>query len=131
MLRRENRQLNQRRALCLNEAQGRPALLLEPVVRAVTVIFAGIVSLGFVSPSLARETYLHKRSIEDIKSICDKVGGEFSRDSRGYGCGTNCKGGPGTACVVYCPTGQRCIAQVIGARRPTSVQNALEKGHTP
>jgi hypothetical protein len=111
--------------------QGRPALILEPVVRVSVVILVGIISTGLVNPSPAREIHLQKRSIEDIKSVCAKVGGEFSQDSRGYGCGTNCKGGPGTACIVYCPTGQRCIAQVIGARRPTSVQNALEKGHTP
>jgi len=100
-------------------------------VRVSSVIVVLIVTLGLTGPSAAKEIYLHKRTLDEVKSICDKVGGKFSQDSRGYGCGTNCKGGPGTACIVYCPTDHRCIAQVIGARRPTSVQNALEKGHTP
>jgi hypothetical protein len=100
-------------------------------VRVLTAIIVLTVTFGLAGPSLAREVYLHKRTIDEIKSVCDKVGGKFSQDSRGYGCGTDCKGGPGTACIVYCPTDHKCIAQVIGGRHPHSVQNALEKGHTP
>ena len=100
-------------------------------MRVSSAIILLTVTLGLTGPSVAREIHLKKQTIDQIKSVCDKVGGKFSQDSRGYGCGTDCKGGPGTACIVYCPTDHRCIAQVIGARRPHSVQSALEKGHTP
>lgn len=94
-------------------------------MRVSSAIVILIVTLGLTGPSAARDIRLHKRTLDEIESVCEKVGGEFSQDSRGYGCGTNCKGGPGTACTVYCLTDHRCIAQVIGGRRPTSVQNAL------
>ena len=34
---------------------------------------------------------------------------------------------PKTDCTVYCPIDQKCTAQVIGARRPRSVAEALTK----
>ena len=65
-----------------------------------------------------------RRAAQDA---CAKAGGKFSQDAKSIGCGTNCQGGPGTDCTVYCPTDQKCTAQVIGARRPRSVAEALTK----
>ncbi len=76
--------------------------------------------LGFSGPALARDLSMHKHSVEEIKSICDKAGGKFSQDARIYGCGTDCHGGPGTDCIVSCKTDQSCVAQVIGGRRPNN-----------
>jgi hypothetical protein len=69
---------------------------------------------------------MHKHSAAELKSVCDKVGGSFSQDANIYGCGTDCHGGPGTACVVDCKTDQTCFAQVTGSRRPTTLMNALQ-----
>lgn len=78
------------------------------------------------SPSLAGEVNLHKHSVDELKSACEKTGGSFSQDSGGYGCGTDCKGAAGTDCTVFCDTKQNCTAQVIGGRRPRSIADALQ-----
>ena len=91
---------------------------------AVSLILIGI--LGLSVSSFARDVSIGKRTAEEVKSVCDKVGGKFSQDATGHYCGTNCHGGPGTDCTVGCKTGQTCIAQVIGSRRPTTLVNALE-----
>ena len=75
---------------------------------------------------MAREATMHKYTAEEIKTACSKVGGQFSQETDAYGCGTNCRGGPGTDCVVDCKTGQPCFAQVIGSRHPTTLLNALQ-----
>jgi hypothetical protein len=77
--------------------------------------------------ALAEETTLPRTNAEQLKSACTSAGGKFAQDAKGIGCGTNCQGGPGTDCTVYCPTDQKCTAQVIGARRPRSVAEALTK----
>jgi len=77
--------------------------------------------------ALAEEFTLPKTNLEQLKSACNGAGGKFSQDAKGIECGTNCQGGPGTDCTVYCPTDQKCTAQVIGARRPRSVAEALTK----
>jgi len=77
--------------------------------------------------ALAEETTLPRTNAEQLQSACTKAGGKFSQDAKGIECGTNCQGGPGTDCTVYCPTDQKCTAQVIGARRPRSVAEALTK----
>jgi hypothetical protein len=92
---------------------------------AVAVILIGIFGLS-VSP-FARDASIGKRTPEEVKSVCDKVGGKFSQDSTGHYCGTNCRGGPGTDCYVGCKTAQPCFAQVIGSRRPTTLLNALQE----
>ena len=76
--------------------------------------------------SFARDISIGKHTAEEVKSTCDKVGGKFSQDATGHYCGTDCHGAPGTDCVVGCKTGQPCIAQVIGSRRPTNLLNALQ-----
>ncbi len=91
---------------------------------AAPLTLIGIVSLSV--SSFARDVSIGKHTAEEVKSVCDKVGGKFSQDATGHYCGTNCHNGPGTDCVVGCKTGQTCIAQVIGSRRPTTLANALE-----
>ncbi|HEY5377944.1 MAG TPA: hypothetical protein VIJ78_00210 [Pseudolabrys sp.] len=81
--------------------------------------------IGFSTPSNANDIYLGKHTAADLEAICTKAGGKFTQDSRSYGCGTDCHGLPGTACSVYCPTGEKCVAQVIGGRRPRHVLDAL------
>ena len=83
--------------------------------------------LGLAGPALARDISMHKHSAEEIKSVCDKVGGSFSQGANAYGCGTDCRGGPGTDCIVSCKADQTCFAQVIGSRRPKTVLEALQK----
>lgn len=92
------------------------------------LIIAGV--LGFSAPvsvpALAADVHLPKQTAEEMKSICTKAGGKFSQDAGGYECGTDCHGGPGTDCIVFCKTGEKCIAQVIGARRPRNALSALQ-----
>ena len=91
---------------------------------AIALILIGV--LGLNVSSFARDVSIGKHSAEEVKSVCDKVGGKFSQDATGHYCGTNCHGGPGTDCIVGCKTGESCIVQVIGSRRPTTLVNALE-----
>jgi hypothetical protein len=100
---------------------------LEAAVRQLRVLLILIGVLGLSSPSLARDITLRKHSADEIKSACDKAGGKFSQDDRGYGCGTDCQGKPGTDCTVFCQAEKRCVVQVIGGRRPRHVLDALKK----
>src|SRR3954452_24995589 len=75
---------------------------------------------------LAAEVNLQKLSAEEMKAVCEKAGTSFSEDKSCYVCGTDCKGGRGTDCTVFCPTsGKRCTAQVMGSRRPKTAGQAL------
>ncbi len=94
-------------------------------MRKLTAACVLIAGLGLSSPSLARDMRLEKQTPDQLKAVCDKVKGSFSQDKSGYGCGTDCKGGPGTACMVYCQPDKKCVAQVVGARRPRTVESAL------
>jgi hypothetical protein len=95
-------------------------------MRSLAVPFLLLGIFGLSVSSFARDVSIGKHSAEEVKNVCDKVGGKFSQDATGHYCGTNCHGGPGTDCVVGCKTGQTCIAQVIGSRRSTTLMNALE-----
>jgi hypothetical protein len=99
---------------------------LEAVVRTLIAPFILLGLLGCGGPASANDIHLRKSSADEMKSVCGKVGGNYSQDAHGYGCGTDCKGKPGTDCVVYCKTDDQCTAQVIGARRPTSLESALQ-----
>jgi hypothetical protein len=99
---------------------------LEAALRHLTVALVLIGTLGLSGPSLARDLYLGKHTPDELKTVCAKAGGRFSQDSGGYGCGTDCHGSPGTDCTVYCKAGKRCVAQVIGGRRPRQVESALK-----
>ncbi len=92
---------------------------------ATLLILTGALALS--GAALARDLTLPKTSAEQLKSACDSAGGKFSQDAKSSGCGTDCHGGPGTDCTVYCPADQKCSAQVIGGRRPRSVAEALTK----
>jgi hypothetical protein len=91
------------------------------------IAFACLVALAFAASSVsAAEVNLKKSSADELKAVCQKVGGSFSTDNSGYGCGTDCKGASGTDCTVFCSaTGKSCTAQVTGARRPKTVELAL------
>ena len=92
---------------------------------AIPLLLVGI--LGVNGPALARDMRMHKHSADEVKSICTKVGGSFSQGPKLYGCGTDCHGHPGTDCIVNCDAKQNCIAQVIGGRRPRTLEDALVK----
>ncbi len=96
-------------------------------MRHQTALLVLIGVLAVTGPALARDVTLKKTSAEELKSACDKAGGKFSPGDKRYGCGTNCQGGPGTDCIVSCAPDGKCTAQVIGARRPKSVLEALQK----
>jgi hypothetical protein len=93
------------------------------------LILSGGLALG--GAALARDLTLPRTNAEQLKDACTKAGGKFSQDVSGYDCGTDCKGGPSTDCTVHCTADQTCTAQVIGARRPRSVAEALTtpEGH--
>jgi hypothetical protein len=86
-------------------------------------ILLGIFALA--GAASARDIYLPKSSADELKAVCAKLSGKFSQDSNGYGCGTDCNGGPGTACIVFCKPEEKCLAEVIGSRRPKSLEDAL------
>jgi hypothetical protein len=82
-------------------------------------------TLAVAGPALARDIRMPKMSAAELKGVCDKVGGKFSQDPQHYGCGTDCNGAAGTDCIVSCAADGNCLAQVIGARRPHNVTDAL------
>jgi len=82
-------------------------------------------TLAFSGVALARDIHIKKMSTADLKQVCEKVNGSFTQGPKRYGCGTDCKGKPGTECIVTCESGRRCIAQVIGARVPHTAEQAL------
>ena len=98
-------------------------------MRKLTALLVLSGTLAFCGPALARDIHLRqKMSAADLKQVCEKVGGHFSQGEKRYDCGTNCKGGIGTDCIVSCAADtQRCIAQVIGGRRPHNAEQALVK----
>ncbi len=97
---------------------------------ATRLILTGLIVTGALAlggAAQARDMKLPKTSADALKAACATAGGKFSTGTRGYGCGTDCKGGPGTDCIVHCVDGKKCIAQVIGGRRPHTVAQALTK----
>ena len=89
------------------------------------LVLTGVLALN--GAALARDLTFPKTTAEALKSACDKAGGKFSQGAKDYGCGTDCKGGPGTDCIVHCEAEQKCTAQVMGSGRPRSVAEALTK----
>ena len=87
-----------------------------------------IAVIALITPLSAAEVSLQKTSAGDLKALCEKIGGAYSEDNSGYGCSTDCRGGRGTDCTVFCPsTAKRCTAQVGGARRPKTMEQALSR----
>jgi hypothetical protein len=89
-------------------------------------IFILIAALLVCGPVLARDISFPKQTAAQIQQACESAGGKLSQDAHGYGCGTDCHGGPGTDCTVYCREGERCTAQVIAGRRPHNILDALK-----
>ena len=98
-------------------------------MRILTSLFILLATLAVNGPSPARDMTLPKTPADALKSVCDKVGGKFSQGANLYACGTDCHGGAGTACIVSCAPDQKCVAQVIGGRRPRTVEDALQAQH--
>jgi hypothetical protein len=94
------------------------------IVTALLVV-SGTLVLGAAQ---ARDLRLPKTSADDLQKMCTSVGGSFSPGADRYGCGTDCKGGKGTDCVVTCTPDRRCLAQIVGARRPHTIEQALAPG---
>lgn len=81
---------------------------------------------GVMSPARAAESAFKLITVDELKAACQKANGKLSQDQGGYGCGTDCHGNAGTACTVYCKNGEKCYAQVDGARRPKDALSALQ-----
>ncbi len=96
-------------------------------MRHLTALLVLTGALALNGAALARDLTFPKTTAEALKSACDKAGGKFSQEAKGYGCGTDCKGGPGTDCIVHCAAEQKCTGQVIGSGRPRGVAEALTK----
>lgn len=94
-------------------------------MRHLTTLLILTGALALSGAALASDLTLPKTNADQLKTVCTSAGGKFSQDAKGFGCGTDCRGGAGTDCTVYCPLDQKCTAQVIGARRPRSVAEAL------
>jgi hypothetical protein len=92
----------------------------------LALLVAAILSAAAANPASAAEVRLLKQSVDQLKITCQKVGGSFSQDSGGYACGTDCLGHAGTDCSVFCQNAGGCTAQVIGSRRPRTVEQALQ-----
>ena len=58
----------------------------------------------------ARDLSMGKHSADDLKAACTKAGDLFSQDKERYGCGADCRGAPGTDCIVSCDASQKCGA---------------------
>ena len=98
---------------------------MYPSKFAMAVVLAGLVTL--IEPASARDMSLGKHSADELKAACGKIGGSFSQGKERYGCGTDCHGAPGTDCIVTCEASGKCIAQVVGARRPRTIESALKQ----
>jgi hypothetical protein len=92
----------------------------------LALLITAILSAAAANPASAAEVRLRKQSVDQLKVTCQKVGGSFSQDSGGYACGTDCRGNAGTDCTVFCKNAAGCTAQVIGGRRPRTVEQALQ-----
>ena len=96
-------------------------------MRHITTLLVLAGALALNGAALARDLTLPKMTPDELKSACEQAGGKFSQDPRSYGCGTDCVGKPGTACIVHCVADHKCDVQVIGARHPHNVAEALTK----
>jgi hypothetical protein len=56
---------------------------LETNVQSLTVPLILIGTFAVSSSGLANEVSMHKHTAEEIKTVCDKVGGKFSQDAAG------------------------------------------------
>ena len=94
-------------------------------MRVLTILLVLGGTLAFGGVSWAGDIHLPKTGAAELKQVCDKAGGSFSQGAARYGCGTDCKGGKGTDCVVSCVADKPCDAQVFGGKRARTVEQAL------
>ena len=97
-------------------------------MRSLTALLVLSGTLVLAGAAQARDIRLPKTSADDLQKICTSVGGSFSPGTDRYGCGTDCKGGKGTDCLVTCTPDGPCNGQVIGGRRPRTIEQALAPG---
>ena len=97
-------------------------------MRTLTALLVLSGTLVLAGAAQARDLRLPKTSADDLQKICTAVGGSFSPGADRYGCGTDCKGGKGTDCLVTCSPDKPCTGQIIGARRPRTIEQALAPG---
>jgi hypothetical protein len=97
-------------------------------MRTLTALLVLSGTLILAGAAQARDLRLPKTSADELQKICTTVGGSFSPGTDRYGCGTDCKGGKGTDCLVTCAPDRPCTAQIIGARRPRTIEQALAPG---
>ena len=97
-------------------------------MRSLTALLVVGGTLLVAGAAFARDLKLPKTGADELQKICTAVGGSFSPGTDRYGCGTDCKGGKGTDCLVTCAPNASCTAQIIGARRPRTVEQALAPG---
>jgi hypothetical protein len=96
-------------------------------LRTITALLVLAAALAASGQATARDITLKKTSADELKAICTKVGGKFTQGPKRYGCGTDCKGGTGTDCIVSCAPDGKCVAQVVGGRRPRTIEEALTR----
>jgi hypothetical protein len=114
-----------RRSIRVRLAENHGGATRETTVRHFLVPFILIGVVGLAGAAAARDVHTQKYSMDELKSACEKAGGKFSQGGGLYGCGTDCHGGPGTACIVTCGEGKRCTAQLMGGRRFRNLAQAL------
>lgn len=66
------------------------------------------------STAMAKDVDLGKHGADEIKSICDRVGGKFLSDGQTYGCSKACTGG---TCAVICDKDDGCFGTTPGDRQ--------------
>jgi hypothetical protein len=95
----------------------------------IPLILSGILVFN-VGDALAKGVAMGNHTADEISSACTKAGGVFTQDSGGYGCSTNCHGGPGNACSVGCKSDHTCYGQVPGRNKSTVSPGNVLRGST-
>ena len=83
-------------------------------------------ALAHSGAALAEESTLPKTNAEQLKDACNKAGGKFSQDAKSIGVVPTARAAPAPIARSTARS-TKCTAQVIGARRPHSVAEALTK----
>lgn len=82
------------------------------IMGSAVVLLLGLVS----STAMAEDVDLGKHGESEIKSICDRQGGNFQSDAQIYGCSKACKGG--TCAVICTKDDQKCFGTTPANRPP-------------
>ena len=84
-------------------------------------LIGGLAAVGLLgaTPVHATDSIVAPMKESDVKSFCDKVGGDFTRapDGSGYGCKSDCNG----SCSVTCSKDNYCVISTpVELRVPTA-----------